>query len=462
MSDSFKMLDGPAITKQLTSNNEKHQFAALLLVSNFLNSTDAKDLPLMLVPALETMLRGGDLPTKLRVLIYGIARRSSSLHSALLAAIISDLEDTTINDPACLSAAASSLPILPIALILNFFARPGNEDGSYSCEESSEVINRCLGHEDPRVRCGTAPGIVKAAIRAYGAVHGTERLQSHSSSRAHESWAAAVRFRDVLHDHIGELLNKLSNLVAEDRDERVVAIAASCLHNTWKGAVLVGKIQHEGDECWDLDGTNFLLVDVMRGIDERALIGGEWAHFTVQAARELFDLTQKVLGAKESKLNTLVQRTLQSSPGSFAHPSLLRFGSDLVLLRLYFTTVPHHDIQSATAAAVYWASTRLAGEVCGDSSLWEDALVGNSELLRLLHLPCLRHIRGLLANSVFETSMAATRGAQLVQKSTGKDIDVAYRPQLYNHVSSEVNSTAGVERGLLCLCLSLFHGLFAF
>jgi hypothetical protein len=77
-----------------------------------------------------------------------------------------------------------------------------------------------------------------------------------------------------------------------------------------------------------------------------------------------------------------------------------------------------------------------------------DALVGNSELLRLLHLPCLRHIRGLLANSVFETSMAATRGAQLVQKSTGKDIDVAYRPQLYNHVSSEVNSGEEGGRGV--------------
>ena len=96
-----------------------------------------------------------------------------------------------------IGAACAALVGLPAARLLDFFARPGPDEGSYTSEQASECVGRLLDHVDPLVVATAAGALCRAAARAFLLVEGPAALQAAWSHRGHESWAAALRFGEV-------------------------------------------------------------------------------------------------------------------------------------------------------------------------------------------------------------------------------------------------------------------------
>jgi hypothetical protein len=108
------------------------------------------------------------MPPKQRIMLYTLARTITPNHQMIFQSVLKEIDDLSVNHPATLAVVAGTVAALPPTCLLNFFARPGADDGTYSLDPAADSIKRCLEHVDPTVRCATIPGFTCAIVRLWG------------------------------------------------------------------------------------------------------------------------------------------------------------------------------------------------------------------------------------------------------------------------------------------------------
>jgi hypothetical protein len=298
--------------------------------------------------------------------------------------------------------------------------------------------------------------------RNQGLVDGAAALRDVAAHRGHESWAAALRFREDLRDRVHDFFARLIDLVLDARtDSRVLSAALTALHQTLRDAAAVGASSASphalapiGGERWGWfrDEAHARTVEALacgappsgRG----RFAGGCWAEVPASAALALHARLVALVVNNRAKYGGLLRRCLHHQPGSLAQPALLRFGTDLHLLALRAVD-PGGATRSwaaAGAAAEAWADALVdASDACSG----DEVVAAVEQLARLAEEPALAHARPRLSDAVLDAALSLTRGGTSGGGTSGGPHGPRaadnFHPRLYQHAMAEVRRRARVR-----------------